>query len=146
MDPRCLRRSTRTTPRLQIVEAFTPGELQQALSQLKAGKMAGPDGIAPDLLKHLSSKGPSVLLNILDSIWLSSWCSQSWRLAYVVPFLKMGQNPADMGSYRPIALTSSIGKVLERLITNQLSWWLEEHLSLSPRQLSFRNGCSTTDQ
>ena len=30
-----------------------------------------------------------------------------------------------VSSYRTIALTSTIGKLLERLIVNRLSWWLE---------------------
>ena len=37
--------------------AFTPGKLQQVLSQVKAGEAAGPNDIAPDLLKHMSIKG-----------------------------------------------------------------------------------------
>ena len=36
--------------------------------------------------------------------------------------------------------------VLDRLIANCLSWWLEEHSALSPWQAGFRKGCSTTDQ
>ena len=132
MDLRCLKRFICTTRRQQVEEAFTPGELQQALSQLKAGMVAGPNGIDPDLLKHLWSKVSSVLLNILNSSWLSSWCTQSWRLPYVVPFLKKGKDPADVESHRPIAQTSTIWKVFERLIANHLSWWLEEHSALSP--------------
>ena len=45
MDLRCLKQSTRTTPRQLIKEAFTAGELQQAPSQLKVGKAAVTDGI-----------------------------------------------------------------------------------------------------
>ena len=55
-------------------------------------------------------------------------------------------DPANVGSYRPIALTSTMWKVLERLIANRLSWWLEEHSSLSPWLAGFRNGRSTDDQ
>ena len=72
MDRRFPTRYTPTTPRPQIEEAFTPDELQQALSQLKAGKAADPDSIATDLLKHLLTKGSSVLLYIPISSWLSS--------------------------------------------------------------------------
>ena len=60
------------------------------LSQLKSSKMADPDDIAPDLPKHLSSKGSSVLLNILTSSCLSSLCMQSRCSAYVVQFHKRG--------------------------------------------------------
>ena len=134
MGLQCPKRSTHTTTKHQIEEAITHGELRQSLSQQKAGKAAGPYGIVPDLHKHLSSKWSSVLLNILYSSWLSNWCPQSWRSAYVVPFLKNGKDLADVWCYRPIALTSTIGKVLERLIANRLSWWLEEHSAHSPWQ------------
>ena len=69
--------------------SLQPDELQQALSQLKVGKAAGPDNIAPDLLRHLSTIGSSVLLTILNSSWLSIRCPQFMRSAYLVPFLKM---------------------------------------------------------
>ena len=74
--------SAHTTTRLLIEEAFTHGELQLALSQLNAGMAAGLDGIALDLLIHLSTNGSSVLLAIIISSWLSCWWPQSCRLAY----------------------------------------------------------------
>ena len=51
-----------------------------------------------------------------------------------------------MSSYRPIALTSTIEKLLERLIVNRLSWWLEAKSLLSPWQAGFRKRRCTTDQ
>ena len=51
-----------------------------------------------------------------------------------------------MSSYCPIALTSTIGKLLERLIVNRLSWWLEAKWLLSPWQAGFRKRRCTTDQ
>ena len=53
---------------------------------------------------------------------------------------------ADKESYRPIVLTLTIRNVLERLVANRLSWWLEEHSDLSPWQAGFRKRCSTTRQ
>ena len=51
-----------------------------------------------------------------------------------------------MSSYRPIALTSTIGKCLERLIVNRLSWWLEAKSLLNPWQAGFCMRQCTTDQ
>ena len=51
-----------------------------------------------------------------------------------------------MSSYRPIALTSTIGKLLERLIVNRLSWWLEAKSLLSPWRAGFRKRRCSTDQ
>ena len=87
----CPKQSTRTTPWQLIEEAFTTDEIQQALTQLKADKAAGPDGIAHVLLTQSLSNGSSVLFNIRNSSWLSSRCPQSWHAAYVVPFLKKGR-------------------------------------------------------
>ena len=95
--------------------AFTPGKLQQVLSQVKAGEAAGPNDIAPDLLKHMSIKGSTVLSTILNSSWLSSWCPKSWCSAYVVPFHQIGKNTEDVGSYGLTALTLIIGNVLSNM-------------------------------
>ena len=57
-----------------------------------------------------------------------------------------GEGPSRCGKYRSIALTSTIRKVLERLIAHRLSWWLEEHSALSFWQVGFHKGCSTTDK
>ena len=137
MDLRCLKQSTHTKPRQQIEEAFTAGEHQQALSQLKAGKAASPNGITHDLIKHLSSKGSSFLLNVLNSSWLMSWCLQSWRSAYMIPFLKKGKDPADIGSYHPIALTMTIGKFWKDSLQTACHGGLRDiQLSVPGRQVS----------
>ena len=132
--------------RQQIGEAFTLGELQQALSLLDAGKAVDTDGIAPDLHMDLLSKGSTVLLNILNSNWLSIWCQEFWRSAYVVRILKKGKDPADVRSYRPIAHTSTMGKVLDRHIADCRSWWLEEHSALSIWQAGIRGKRGNTDK
>ena len=41
------------SPSQELEQAFTPEELAAALNTVKAGKAGGPDGVAPDLLKHL---------------------------------------------------------------------------------------------
>ena len=59
--------------------------------------------------------------------------------------LSKENDPQAVRSYRPIAITSTIGKLLERLIVNRLSWWLEAMSLLSPWQAGFRNRRCTTD-
>ena len=83
---------------------------------------------------------------ILNASWTTGWCPQAWRTATIVPFLKKEKDPQAVSSYRPIALTSTIGKLLERLIVNRLSWWLEAKSLLSPWQAGFRKRRCTTDQ
>ena len=66
-------------------------------------------------------------------------------MAYVIPLIEKIKDPADVGNYCPIDLTSTIGKVLKRLIANCLSWWLAEHSAISPWQAGFSKGRSTID-
>ena len=134
------------SPRQELEQAFTPEELAAALKTIKAGKAGGPDGVAPDLLKHLPLSTQKELLFILNASWTTGWCPQAWRTATIVPFLKKEKDPQAVSSYRPIALMSTIGKLLERLIVNRLSWWLEAKLLLSPWQAGFRKRRCTTDQ
>ena len=100
--------------------------------------------MARDLLKYLPLNTQKELLFILNASWTTGWCPQAWRTATIIPFLKKDQQAVS--SYRPIALTSTIGKLLERLIVNRLSWWLEAKSLLSPWQAGFRKRRCTTDQ
>ena len=120
------------SPRQGLEQAFTPEELAAAMKTVKAGKAGGPVGVAPDLLKHLPLNTLKELLFILNANRTTGWCPQAWRTTTIVPFLKKEKDPQAVSSYRPIAPTSTIGKLLERLIVNRLSWWLEAKLLLSP--------------
>ena len=102
--------------------------------------------MAPDLLKNLPLTTQKELLFILNASWTAGWCPQACRTATIVPFLKKDKDPQAVSSYRPIALTSIIGKLLERLIVNRLSWRLEAKSLLSPWQAGFRQRRCTTDQ
>ena len=51
-----------------------------------------------------------------------------------------------MDGYRPISLTSTMGKVMERLVTNRLRYFAECLNLLTPFQAGFRTGRSTEDQ
>ena len=133
-------------PRRTPEQAFHQDELQSALKQIEVGKAAGSDEIAPDLLKPLPADVEVKLLEILNHSWLEGWCPQSWWDAVIIPFLKKDKNTQSVECYRPIAVTSTICKLLERMIVNRLSWWLEEHSLLSPWQAGFRKGRSTVDQ
>ena len=134
------------SPRQEFEQAFTPEELAAALKTDKAGKAGGTDCVAPDLLKHLPLNTQKELLFILNASWTTGWCPQAWRTATTVPFLKKEKDPQAVSSNRPIALTSTIGKLLKRLIVNRLSWWLEAKSLLSPWQAGFRKRRCTTDQ
>ena len=63
-----------------------------------------------------------------------------------MPVLKPGKDPHNVSSYRPISLTNTIGKVMEKLVTNRLSYHVEKNGLLTNVQSGFIRGRSTVDK
>ena len=64
-----------------------------------------------------------------------------WRQANVIPIFKKG-NRALMSNYRPVSLTSIVGKLLESIITNQIREHLEKLSLINDSQHEFSKGRS----
>ena len=81
----------------------------------------GPNGIHNNLLKHLPEDTLKILKEILNIIWISGDFPPPWRAATVILIPKPNKDHTDPLSYIPIALTSCLCKVLERMINTRLS-------------------------
>ncbi len=64
------------------------------------------------------------------------------KVAKIIPLYKSGDNTL-LGNYRPIALLSTFSKILEKIIANRLSSYLENNNLLSNFQFGFRKNHST---
>ena len=140
-------RENRPSQRISTFEEnFTTQELEQALQKLKKRKSPGPDKIHNEMITELGAMGKEVLLRIINLSWETGTLPKNWRNSYIIPVLKKGKNPKDLKSYRPISLTSCIGKVAERMINKRLYWWLETSGLLCEEQSGFRSNSRTEDQ
>ena len=124
--------------------AVTSGELHLAVSELK-NTAAGPDDIHNGMLRHLTEEFTQDILNLFNHIWTSGNFLGEWKTSIIIPLLKSGKQKLSTNSYRPIALTSCLGKLLERIINNRLRWRLEKNNLLDQNQFGFRPGRSTVD-
>uniref|UniRef100_A0A1Y1K316 Reverse transcriptase domain-containing protein n=1 Tax=Photinus pyralis TaxID=7054 RepID=A0A1Y1K316_PHOPY len=68
-----------------------------------------------------------------------------WKQAVVVPIPKRGKDPLLAQHYRPISLTSCLGKLLEKMVNGRLQTFLERNNIYVPYQTGFRKGRSTID-
>ena len=68
-----------------------------------------------------------------------------WRAATVVPIPKSGKDKKLVSSYRPIALTSHVGKLADCLIKSRLVYLAESRGMIPPEQVGFRAGRSVGD-
>ena len=90
---------------------FTLSELNAFLKSLNPSKAPGPDMIHPRLLHHLGPIAVNTLLRICNLSWSSMKILQVWRVADVFPVLRAGKDAQCLDSYRPIFLTSTMGKL-----------------------------------
>ena len=67
---------------------------------------------------------------------MSVWPS-SWKEVVLIPVLKPGKDPTVPKSYRPIALSSTLCKLMERMINNRLAWYLEKRDLFSNKNVVF---------
>jgi ribonuclease HI len=124
---------------------FTIYELEQAIRLLKNNSAPGEDKVIYEMIKHLPSSCQRVLLRIYNEIWCGGALPREWKHALVLPFLKPGKDPGLLDSYRPVSLTSAVCKLMERLVTNRLEWFVESNYLLSNVQSGFRKSRSTMD-
>lgn len=83
---------------------------------------------------------------MFNHIWQRGDFPKNWKTATVLPLLKSVQNPSLVESYRPISLTSTLGKLYEKLVARRLLWELESKKLFRPEQYSFCPGQATTDK
>ena len=127
-------------------EDFTFTEITKSILKLKKRKSPGPDSIHNEMLINLGNKGKMILLHFFNLIWKMGKLPLAWKNAIIKPILKKGKPADDVKSYRPISLTSCLGKMAERMINERLYWWLEANKLLDSHQAGFRARQRTDDQ
>lgn len=122
---------------------FTLAELKSSF--VKSDTAPGNDGITYTLIHHCPDQFLLIILKLFNVSWSSGRLPQSWKHSIVIPIPKPNKPPTDPNSYRPISLSVHIGKTMERMVNNRLSWHLEKHNIISKFQSGFRANRRTTD-
>ena len=99
--------------------------------------------IFPPLIKSL---GPNAIKLLLHISLTTGNVPQVWCKANIIPLLKANKLPSDLGSFRPISLTSCDGKLLERMISARMYSICESNGWTSGQQADFRKGRGVEDQ
>lgn len=68
---------------------------------------------------------------------------KNFKISTISPIYKNKGSRMDLQNYRPIAVLSNVGKILEKLIHNRLDKYLESNNIITPRQFGFRRGLGT---
>ena len=112
------------------------------INNLQAKNSCGWDSISTKLLKQIVSGISKPLTILINQVLNTGIFPDKLKIAKIIPiFFKDDQN--NIINYRPISLLPTISKILEKIIANQLSSYLEDMKILSSSQYGFRVGHST---
>ena len=134
----------KTRQKLTSIE-LTLQEVSDVLTTLNKNKAQGPDNISPHLLKKCSKSLAYPLWKVMKKSLDTQKLPNEWKAANITPIHKKGDK-ALPENYRPIALTSVICKVLERIIFKHMYNFFNANNLLSRYQSGFIPGDSTTNQ
>ena len=91
-----------------------------------SSKTAGPDKLPYEIYKHLNDAQLKNLLQLFNYIFNSGLPAQ-WNEASVIPIKKPNKIATETKSYRPIALTNCMGKLLEKIINWRLQCFMVKY-------------------
>ena len=109
---------------------------------MKESKAAGPDKINAKLVKDSAEVICSTLTKIFNRSLQQDIFPEELKTAFVSPIYKNGDK-SDCSNYRPISILSTIAKILEKTVYNQLISYINENNILSGNQFGFRKSHST---
>ena len=111
------------------------------LCGLKESKAAGPDKINAKLVKDSAEVICPTLTKIFNRSLQQGIFPEELKTDFVSP-IKNGDK-SDCINYRPISILSTIAKILEKTVYNQLISYINENNILSGNQFRFRKSHST---
>ena len=112
------------------------------LSKIDEKKATGLDMIPSKLLKMAANIVAPSLTSIFSKSILTGIYSDDWKTAKVTPLFKKGIK-SDPNNYRPISVIPIVSKVFERIVYNQLFYYLDDNKLLLGCQSGFRSLHST---
>ena len=113
-----------------------------SIKKLKHKFSSGSDSISKHLIKCAPTTISKHLMVIINQMITNGICPEKLTLAKVIPVFKSGDDQL-ISNYRPISLLSSISKIFEYVIQDQLVDYLLVNNLLCNEQFGFRSGYST---
>jgi len=95
-------------------DVITSEDVMSKIMNFKDGKAPGNDGIIPEFLKHIVKEISEPLAIIYNKSLSEGVVPQEWKRANITPLFKKGAR-SDAGNYRPVSLTSYLGKLWKLL-------------------------------
>ena len=115
--------------------------VEDILLSLNPNKAAGPDGVETRMMKECAEEMAPKLQTIFRKSIDDGEVPRQWKDAHIIPIHK-GGSKAVMSNFRPVALKSTICKVLEKIVCAVILSFLTMHNLITPQQHGFVKGRS----
>lgn len=122
---------------------FSMAELEAGLYDLSQGTAAGNGNIYCESRRKLSMLGKRKVLQLFFMCYRSGHIPEEWRKGSIISLLKPNKPASDLSSFREVTLTSTLCKLMERLVARRLRDEIET--KLQPQHARFRPNRSTAD-
>ena len=112
------------------------------VSSFPQKKAVGPDGLSARFLREIAEEITVLLTKLFDKFLETGMFPGDWKCCNVTPFHKSGpvDNPSNL---RPESVVPVAAKLLEKIVAQQLTSYLESNQFLGPYQCAYHQGKST---
>lgn len=119
-------------------------EIDVAISQLKLNKSPGLDNVSNNMIKSSKSTLTKCFKKVFNACLSSGVYPSSWAEGYITPLYK-ANDIADPSNYRGLTITSSIGKLFNRVLNMRLDKFLVKYKIIDDSQIGFKQKARTSD-
>ena len=122
----------------------TPNQIRDLLQKVHPTKSAGDDKMHPRILQECAVQLSQPLQIIFQKSLDTGIFPDAWKTATVTPIHKSEERDLSE-NYRPISITSQVGKILEKIVRKGMMKHIIDCDYLSPHQHGFceRRSCMT---
>ncbi len=124
------------------VITLSEDEIRRELKRVNIRKAAGHDWISGRVLRSCADQLAGLFTSIFNESLATSVVSTLFKKSVIIPVPK-NSKPSCPNDYRPVALTSTVMKVFERLLKNHICSSIPA--TLDPLQFAYRPNRSTDD-
>ncbi len=117
-------------------------EVRRELKRVNVRKAAGPDGITGCVLRSCADQLAGLFTSIFNESLATSVVPTPFKKSVIIPVPKNSKHSC-LNGYRPVALTSTVMKVFERLLKKHICSSIP--VTLDPLQFAYRPNRSTDD-
>ena len=127
-------------------DLFSKEDLEQELKRLKNNKATDEDEFKNEFLKAGGEGMKMSLLGLFNEMVKHRWVFGEWQKSRVCLHFKGGsKSRKEIGSYRPVAIMSVVGKLMGGMICRKIESWIGNSNIIGEEQNGFRKGRGTMD-